>query len=321
MALLQAADDHHRLQARLAAIASRNAVAEWDLVPLEALDTWRPQRLARQVTALQLLGSRNADPYVTAALTEQGINPAASGRVNASAFIGTAGDGRSLVTLLDEPRIQAKTAIGQGTEAVAAWESARASLQRMAVTAVQDATRVATGVATTARRHADGQVRQLNPPSCSRCAILAGRWYRWDAGFDRHISCDCIGIPVSEDVAGDMTTDPEAAVRAGQVTGLSRAEMKAFNEGADLNQLVNIHRGGIHTAGVYGRTIKYTTEGTTRRGIAGQLLERSGSPVQKIAGQRYRRVAVPRLTPEQIYRDAADRESALALLRRFGYIL
>ena len=292
MVLLQAADDHHRLQSRLAAIASRNAVTAWDGVPLDALDTWQPQRLARQVTALQLIGSRNADPYVTAVLNEQGTDPATTGRVNPAAFIGVAGDGRSLVTLLDEPRIQAKTAIGQGTEAAAAWESARFSLQRMAVTAVQDATRVAVGVATTARRHADGQVRQLNPPSCSRCAILAGRWYRWDAGFDRHISCDCIGIPVSEDVAGDMTTDPTAVFHAGQITDLSKADTAALRDGADIGRVVNAHR-GIETAG--GRKVTHELRSARHGGI--------------------------RLMPEQIYRDATDRADALRLLRRFGYLI
>src|SRR5690348_18342012 len=35
----------------------------------------------------------------------------------------------------------------------------------------------------------------LNPPSCQRCAILAGRWYRWSQGFLRHPRCDCVNLP------------------------------------------------------------------------------------------------------------------------------
>src|SRR5690606_32784856 len=40
-----------------------------------------------------------------------------------------------------------------------------------------------------------GYTRMLNPPSCSRCAILAGRWFRWNDGFQRHPQCDCVHIP------------------------------------------------------------------------------------------------------------------------------
>lgn len=318
--LLQAAETRYRQQAQLAIAALRLARQAWAALPVQALDSWDPARLARQVASLQLVSAREADIYVTAALTEQGTDPAPVARLNPVAFAAVAGDGRSLVSLLDEPRIQAKQAIGTGIPAQTAWESASASLQRMARTAVQDAGRLAVGASTVARRHADGQVRQLNPPSCARCAILAGRWYRWDAGFDRHINCDCIGIPVSEDVAGDLLTDPDAAVRAGHVTGLSRAEMKAFDEGADLGQIVNAHR-GMSTATIYRRRVRVTTEGITRRGIAGRRLEAAGSPVVKVEGQRYRRVTVPRITVEQIYRDATGRESAIALLRRFGYLI
>lgn len=35
-----------------------------------------------------------------------------------------------------------------------------------------------------------GYVRMLTPPSsCDRCVILAGRWYRWNQGFERHPMC------------------------------------------------------------------------------------------------------------------------------------
>lgn len=325
--LLQAAGDRYHRQARLTLIAQRRAKQEWAAVPLADVDSWRPERLARQIAALQLVSAHNADTYTTAALREQGTNPAAVARVNPAGFVGVAGDGRSLVTLLDEPRIQAKTAIGQGTKPAEAWESAGFALQRMVTTAVQDVGRVSVGVATTARKHADGQVRQLNPPSCARCAILAGVWYRWDAGFNRHTNCDCIGIPASENVAHDLTTDPMEAFHAGQIggytkdgvwrPGLSRAEAQAIHDGADLSQVVNAHRGGIQVAGVH-KQFKFTREGITRRGIAGKRLIAAGEKTSKVGG--FHRVRIPRITPEQIYRDAIDRADAIRLLRRFGYL-
>lgn len=290
--MLKAAEGHYRRQATLAVAAKRQARRAWETVPLANLDSWQPQRLARIVAALQLTAARPADSYVRAALTEQDTDPQALARTNPVAFAAVAGDGRSLVSLFDEPRIQAKTLIGEGAAAEQAWEFARTSLTRMATTAVQDAGRVAVGVATTARRHEVGQIRMLNPPSCKDCVILAGRWYRWDAGFDRHISCDCIGVPAAEDAAGDLTTDPMEAFHAGHISDLSKADTQALHDGADISRVVNAHR-GLSTAG--GR--KTTTE------------------------LRAARHGGIRLTPEAIYQAATSRDEALRLLRRFGYLI
>src|SRR5690606_41067797 len=82
-------------------------------------------------------------------------------------------------------------------------------LERIAATQVADAGRVATGLGVVARPGI-GYVRMLQPPSCSRCAILAGRIYRRNAGFLRHPLCDCIHIPTTEAAGRDLTTDPRA---------------------------------------------------------------------------------------------------------------
>jgi hypothetical protein len=88
-----------------------------------------------------------------------------------------------------------------------------------------------------------------------------------------------------------------AAFRAGQVRGLSKAEVEAVHLGADLNQVVNAHRQGAYA----GMT---TSEGVTKRGVAGKRLQ---------GGQR--------LTVGAIMRLASDREEAISLLERFGYFL
>jgi hypothetical protein len=90
------------------------------------------------------------------------------------------------------------------------------------------------------------------------------------------------------------------------VTGLSKADTRAILEdGADVSQVINAHR-GLYTADAYGVRVKATQEGVTKRALAGSRFDSKRSP---------------RLRPESIYQIAKDREDALRLLRRFGYLL
>ncbi len=92
----------------------------------------------------------------------------------------------------------------------------------------------------------------LNPPSCSRCIILAGRWYRWNEGFRRHPRCDCQHIPASESVAGDMRVDPYETFRSmtleEQERTFGRSQARAIRDGADIYRVVNINQRGLATA-------------------------------------------------------------------------
>jgi hypothetical protein len=290
--MLRAAETRYTEAARLSAAAVVLAGNAWDAVPLGSLDSWSPAQLAARIAALQLLVAQVADGYLDAVLAEQDITSDVVGAVNARQIAGVAGDGRSLTTLLDEPRIQAKTLIGEGVGARQAWESARNSVRLMSVTAVQDAGRAADSVAMVARPSVDGYVRMLNTPSCSRCVVLAGRFYKWNTGFQRHPKCDCRHVPSNEAVSSDLLFDSRKAFDAGQVTGLSRADAQAVADGADLAKVTNATR-GMYTADRFG--VKATTEAAS-----GTL----------------------RLRPEAIYTVAnGDREEALRLLRRFGYLL
>lgn len=149
---------------------------------------------------------------------------------------------------------------------------------------VQDAGRAAESVAIASRPRI-GYARHLNLPSCSRCAVLAGRVYRYSTGFLRHPGCDCVMIPTT--LANDqLTYDPVELAREGQVTGLSKADRQALADGADFGKVVNV-----------------------RSAKAG--LRESGSVL-------YRR---GRMTPEAIYRQTGnDRDAALALLQSNGYL-
>lgn len=157
-------------------------------------------------------------------------------------------------------------------------------------------------------------VRVLNPPSCPRCTILAGRRYRWSTGFQRHPGCDCQMVPVDDPrAANDLLTDPTTAFDAGQVQGLSKADARAITDGADPLSVINATRGtsapGITSAKVAtirsGRTLKHTTEGITKRGAW-----RKANPSLRL-----------RLRPESIYAFAGDdRDEAIRLLKVHGYI-
>lgn len=320
--MLRAAEDHYRTQARLAALAVLAAGRTWDQLPASDLDSWTDllPRLTSTVAAVQLLAARDADPYLAAVLREENARADAEGRVRPEAFAGVAGDGRPVESLLYEPIVAAKVAIGDGATTTQAMTSARASLLTMVATAVQDAGRAAVSTATTARPRVTGYVRMLNLPSCSRCVVLAGKHYKWNEGFQRHPRCDCRHIPASEDVAGDLRTDALEAIKSGQVTGLSKADTTAIVEdGADVSQVINAHR-GMSTAQVFGQRLKITSEGTTRRGLAGVRLGARNADAVKLPGQRYRRATAPRLMPESIYRIAKDRDDAIRLLKRNGFL-
>jgi len=299
--LLRLAQIHRLRQQRLAQLARdrlrrlwrfvdpRNPQGSWARVAAQALATMR---------AAQVSAARGGDEYVVAALAYQGVSSGLAGVLQPGAFALSAADGRDLSGLLSYPAFEVSAFIDQGMDHTQALAIGERHLDRIVATEVSDAARVATGVAVASDRKTVGYVRMLTPPSCSRCIILAGRKYKWNAGFERHPQCDCVHIPVAEDVAGDVRTDPKAYFDSlseeEQNATFTKAGAQALRDGADLSRVVNARR-GIYTAG--GK--KYTTEATTRRGTG-------------------RRV---RLMPEQIYIEAnGDRDEAIRLLKLHGYI-
>ena len=201
-----------------------------------------------------------SEQYVSDVLTEQGVEVTPSGSLSPPAFTT---DGRMFTDMA------AKSP----------------NLPRLVESLVQDAGRAAESVASAARPNV-GHARYLSPPSCSRCAVLAGRTYRYSDGFQRHPNCDCVMIPATEDAAAGLVSDPTDLIRQGKVTGLSKADMRAIVEdGADLGKVVNVRRAasGLRESG--------------------RVLARAG-----------------KLTPEGIYRLASDRTQAVAMLRQFGYL-
>lgn len=313
--MLEAALEHYQSQQTLTRNAALLAARTWTrgLDPSDLDGSFNDQlgrTLVRLVAYRQVLAASFADDYTDQVLLEQNIDSARAGSVAISSLAGIASDGRPLSSLLYEPIIRIKTSLLGGVPLQQAVKHGTGSLMRIVATQVADAGRVAEGIALTARPAVGGYVRMLTTPSCPRCAILAGKFFRWNSGFARHPRCDCRHIPTSENLSRDLRTDPQKAFEAGQIHGLSAADTKAIQDGADIGQVVNAQR-GMYTANAYGRQFKATQEGVTVRGVAGKQLKASGGSYTR----------TPRPRPEAIYAMAgADRTEALRLLGRFGYL-
>ena len=240
---------------RLSALISRRAVREARKARQKGTAA-----VAAVVVAHQLTQARTSDLAVAEMLAEQEIDRAAEAILNLLSFATPA------------------ETLGQMIGPV----ETDFDFDRLVESIVTDAARAAEAVATAVRPDIY-HVRYVNPPCCPRCAVLAGRVYRWSDGFDRHPGCDCSMIPTT--VATPYAQDPNELARNGQVRGLSEADTQALLGGADLNQVVNVRQ----------------RKASLLEG--GHALSRGGRP-----------------TPAGIYRLATSRIEAVTLLGRYGYI-
>jgi len=261
---------------------------------------------ARTLAAFQVLIAQDAFDAVPRMLEEQHFAAPPVGQPSAVALAGVASDGRELPGLLQQIGTDHQFAL-------------------IVMTQLQDVARAALSLAIASRPDVSGYVRMLNPPSCSRCAVLAGKWFRWNRGFQRHPRCDCRHIPARED-AQDLRTNPAAyfdSLSAREQDRIfTQAGARAVRDGADIGQVVNARR-GMSTAqinqrgwipsgrlapvSIGGRNAFVSSEGTTVRGWASRA-------------QTGRNMSL-RLMPETIYDAAVDRADAIRLLRLHGYIL
>lgn len=299
---------HDRARAKVALATLLGARRAWDLLGSGDWDVaWRaigPQLVAL-LTASQIAVGRLAETYVDSLVDEVGIPAQTVGALFPAGLAGTASDGRPLDTLVYESVIGARIAgKAGGLDTATALDFGRRMLDRIVTTQVSDASRDAVSVASVTRPAIEGMVRVANPPCCSRCAVLAGNWYRWSQGFDRHPGDDCTMIPGTRADSERMYRDDPRAntdrlLSDSQVHDLSKADAKAIADGADPNQVINARRGMTIAGG-----LKATTEGTTRRGQFGR-------------SQRDR----IRLRPQAIYDLATDRDDAIRMLRQYRYII
>ena len=268
------------------------------------------------ITDAQREVAKAAAEYVPTVLAQTGLPDSPVGEFRPESLVGVASDGRRLDTLAYGAVTTAKTGVGGGAATRQALAEGGSWLAMMTALQVADAARQAVGVMTAARPKLAGQIRVLNPPSCQRCVILAGRWYRWDAGFPRHPRCDCTGMP-TEDLgwarAEGFITDPMDAYRRGEITDLTEAQVKAIEDGANIGQVVNAYRGISTTA--------TQTRDRVLRKVRHVELPPGVPDLAAFFPDRFRETVRARnLTPEGIYRQARSRDEAISLLRKYGYI-
>lgn len=220
--------------------------------------------VARTVATYQAASIALALSSTVEELSEQGIVAPPVARVNTGALLTPGG---AVVAMLEEV-------------------ATASAFDRLVASLVHEAGPTATTVDLARRPAVTGHVRTLNLPSCARCAVLAGRVYASPEPFRRHPLCDCLMTLTTRDVGNELVVDGAAAVRAGQIRGLSRADLAALDAGADLGQVVNV-----------------------RRKAAGL---REASTVLVRAG---------RMTPAGVMRFASDRDDAIRMMRRYGYLL
>lgn len=322
---LQTASEHAARQQRIIALGLMAARRERER-------GGSAQRVAATITPFQRAAAQDAADSVPLMLDEQGIDPDLEGETNTAALVGVASDGRPLDTLVDQADTDAQ-------------------FDMIVATQLADVARMAVGITGISARGSSGYIRMISPGACSRCAILSGKWFRWNEGFLRHPHCYCRHVPAGSEVqarADGFMDDPSEYFKslstAEQDRVFTQAGARAIRDGADMNQVVNARRAaqGLNRAGgrltlaeqqmlkggrvrgalervdVHGQQVFITREGITTRGLAGERLGRFA----KEKGQRYRTSQTPRLMPESIYEVAGgDREEALRLLRRFGYII
>lgn len=254
----EATAEHYRALQRLQVILVAAGRRAWARMGSEFDRSWLALApgLLTVTAATQLAAARAATEYVPAVLEEQDVPVAPLVRVRPEAFAGRASDGRSLAGLLRGAVVQTKRATQPSTyedddgnsyrvpglDGGDALAQGQRWLESALRTVVTDAARDAIQAEVVARPTVQ-YVRVINPPCCSRCAVLAGRIYNWNASFDRHVNCDCSALPTTLGNADKyLLNSPEQLARAGQITDLTKGQRQRLDDGADLVKVLNESR-------------------------------------------------------------------------------
>jgi len=288
-------------------------------------------RIERAATDAQASAVAGANRHVAMLAALDGVED--STPIEPRAMVGVDGSGRSLRGLLHGAVTTTKQQIAGGAGAARAFESGAAYLSAMVQTAIMDVARQADMSAGVARKY-DYYVRVVQPGACSRCLVLAGAVGMSD--FKRHPACKCSVEPMTREAYAEY--DPYGSQSEEHLRRtLGDAGYEAWQQGADLGQVVSARRGALvsaqGSAGGYrratlrreivgfdadGRPIQvYTTlEGATRRGVYG----RNERFLYQSDWGRDRTAARRRLMPESIFTIASSPDEARVLLIDAGYI-
>jgi len=292
----KAAEAHYKAEQRVAVAASRAIQSLWSRMGPDFDASWAGLQapIVGVLTAAQLAAATEGSRYVSKVLAETRQVDLPVGDVVPAAFAGVAASGLALEEVTYNSVLRTKHRIKEGDTVANALKAGGSYLSMVALSEIADAGRNAAAAGMSARPSVAGYVRMLNTPSCPRCVILAGKWFRWNAGFQRHPGCDCRHIPSAENIAGDFTTDPYEyfknistedqnklfrphGVSRERAADIGRSNARAIRDGADIYRVENIRLRGLGTAksnARYGTPSKFTVDdiyaqaGTRTRAIA-----------------------------------------------------
>lgn len=301
------ATDYKAVQSAQIDLALEQVSARWRLMGPRFDSSWMSIQAA--VVALVAESQRElaerAQVYTPAVMAQTGQRvPDVDLMLAPESFAGVAGNGVATEAALGAVTIRAKQAVADGRSPQGALVAAGQWLAMGVNTLLADTMRAAEST-TLATYPTGGYIRVVSSSACIRCVVLAGKWFRWNKGFDRHPRCRCTHLPASKALGSGMVTDPYALFNslddAGQIKLMgSQASAQAIRDGADIFQVVNSRR-GLSVSG------RFTSEGTARGFAAGRMP----------AGYK-------RLTPDLIYERARvgnwSRERTVEELTKYGYV-
>lgn len=307
--VVRAATRHKRDTEKLTSAAFERAGKAWKRVnPGSIVSSW--QSMSADVIGAVMIAQHetitNNDAYLDFAFNEQNID-GLDARLRPGSIVGTMpATGATLDAALAGVAFHTLDHIGRGYSTREAMDGGMLELSQLVQYAVADASRASAQVRIGTAKTNVGYTRVVSAGCCARCAVLAGRFYRWNAGFLRHPNCLCLHFPATSAVASETATDPYAQFEALSPTEQDRIYTKsgaeAIRNGADMNQVVNARR-GMTTSG------RFTSEGSSKRGYY-----RNASDAGR-AGKR-------RLSVDEILRRSGnDKERFASLLSEYGYFV
>lgn len=293
-------EEHHAEQSRFGVYAAAEVARLWAGVGEDFDAGWAP-RIAAAAAAIEVAQTASAvtsADYLPAILSEYDTPATPVGDVDTTAFSGVNRYGVPVGEALTGATTYAKNRVANGWDVVDALRSTRDWLTASTLTMVNDSGRSVVSADLAQRPALGGYVRFEQPNCCARCAVLSGKWFRWNEGFQRHNRCRGHHVPAKNEAwarAEGFMTDPHDWFRglttAEQDRALGKAGAQAVRDGADINRVVNIHQRGLGNA----------------TGRSGWQSRRYGTPT--------------RVTVDDIYRAAGnDRARAVQMLLDEGYI-
>ncbi|MFX4294095.1 hypothetical protein [Streptomyces bohaiensis] len=322
-------DAHQRANGKTAEAAGRAARQAWRRIdPADLRGSWRAQLavLLAAIHGAQGTVAGRADGFLDRTVPERDGPPPVA-RLIPATLVGTTVDGRPLLPLLLSPLAATLAAMAAGTPVLRALVGGGAMLELTVRTLISDTARAADLAGMIARPAVTSYVRTVSGGACGRCLVLAGREYGLSSGFARHPRCNCGMEPVTRSRRPEPVDARDLYERMDddqRRKAFGHAGAEAIADGADIASVVNARRrGATTTIEHHGRRIETTTEGQQRGEWRRRefYADRAAGRIPASRSMRGYRPAAPRMTPAEIYRQAAgDRDEAIRLLRRFAYI-